>query len=77
MEKIKLIWDFRGPNGNNTAIHHELHLKEFFKIEKKKLIDSGTERLNEMYFIAYAIIDKKDLDEIKTILKPNRGKLIV
>ena len=68
---------FQRTYGNNTAIHHELHLKEFFKIEKKKLIDSGTESLNEMHFIAYAIIDKKDLEEIKTKLKPNRGKLIV
>ena len=31
MEKIKLIWDFRGHDGKNTAIHHEKHLKEFFE----------------------------------------------
>tara|TARA_B100001175_G_C19411526_1_gene591403 strand:- start:22 stop:324 length:303 start_codon:yes stop_codon:yes gene_type:complete len=75
MEKIKLIWDFRGPNGKNTAIHHEKHLKEYFQIEKKKLIESGSETLNEMHCIAYAIIDKKDLNEIKKVLKPNRGRI--
>ena len=40
MEKIKLIWDFRGPHGKNTATHHEKHLKEFFEIENKKLFKS-------------------------------------
>jgi hypothetical protein len=76
MERIKLIWDFRGPNGKRTAIHHEKHLKEFFEIEKKKLFDSGTESLNEMHHITYAIIEKENLHELKKILKPNRGKKI-
>ena len=52
MEKIKLIWDFRGPNGKNTATHHEKHLKEFFKIENKKMFQSGTESLNESHHLA-------------------------
>ncbi len=76
MEKIKLIWDFRGPFGKNTAIHHEKHLKEFFEIEKKALIKSGVESINEMHASAYAIIDKKDLEFIKLALKPHRGKLV-
>jgi len=75
MEKIKLIWDFRGPNGKKTAIHHEKHLKEYFEIEKKKLFESGTENLNEMHSLAYAIINKKDLNETRKILRPNRGKI--
>ena len=76
MEKIKLIWDFRGPHGKNTAIHHEKHLKEFFEIENKKLFESGTESLNEVHHLAYTIILKKDLNEIKLILKPNRGEIV-
>ena len=76
MEKIKLIWDFTGPNGENTAIHHEKHLKEFFEIENKKLFKSGTETLNELHHLAYVIILKKDLNEIKLILKPNRGEIV-
>ena len=77
MEKIKLIWDFRGPHGKNTAIHHEKHLKEFFKIENEKMIQSGTEALNELHHLAYVIILKKDLNEIKLKLKPNRGEIVV
>ena len=76
MVKIKLIWDFRGPNGKNTATHHEKHLKEFFKIENKKMFQSGTEALNELHHLAYIIILKKDLDEIKLMLKPHRGEIV-
>ena len=76
MEKIKLIWDFRGPNGKNTATHHEKHLKEFFEIENKKMFQSGTEALNELHHLAYVIILKKDLNEIKLTLKPHRGEIV-
>ena len=76
MEKIKLIWDFRGPDGKNIATHHEKHLKEFFEIENKKLFESGTESLNEVHHLAYTIISKKDLNEIKLTLKPNRGEIV-
>ena len=76
MEKIKLIWDFRGPHGKNTATHHEKHLNEFFKIENKKMFQSGTEALNELHHLAYVIILKKDLNEIKLTLKPHRGEIV-
>ena len=76
MEKIKLIWDFRGSDGKNIAIHHEKHLKEFFEIENKKMFQSGTEALNESHHLAYVIILKKDLNEIKLILKPDRGEIV-
>ena len=76
MEKIKLIWDFRGPNGKNTAIHHEKHLKEFFEIENKQLFESGYETLNELHHIAFIIILREDLNEIKLKLRPNRGEII-
>ena len=29
MRKLKLIWDFRGPDALKTAEHHEIHLKEY------------------------------------------------
>ena len=76
MKKIKIIWDFRGPVSQKIAEHHEKHLQEFFKIENKKLYESGTEKLTEMHCIAYSIIEKSDLDDIKITLKPNRAQLI-
>tara|TARA_B100000989_G_scaffold288098_1_gene258456 strand:+ start:752 stop:985 length:234 start_codon:yes stop_codon:yes gene_type:complete len=76
MKKIKLIWDFWGAYSKNTASHHEIHLKEFFKYEKKKLINSGIEKINDSHYAAFTIIEKKDLDEIKLILKPRRAEII-
>ena len=76
MEKIKLIWDVRGHDGKNTAIHHEKHLKEFFEIENKQLFESGCETLSELHHLAYIIILRDDLDEIKLKLRPNRGEMI-
>ena len=76
MDKIKLIWDFRGPHGKNIAIHHEKHLKEFFEIENNQLFESGYETLNELHHIAFIIILREDLNEIKLKLRPNRGEII-
>ena len=75
MEKIKLMWDFRGHDGKNTAIHQEKHLKEFFEIENKQLFESGYETLNELHHIAFIIILREDLNEIKLKLRPNRGEI--
>lgn len=76
MEKIKLIWDFWGPYSKNTALHHEIHLKEFFQEEKKLLIESGIDRINDSHHTAFIIIPKKDLNEIKLILKPKRAESV-
>ena len=76
MDKIKLIWDFRGPDCKHTAKHQEIHLKEFFKIEKINLIESGTQMLNDLHCLAYVIILKENLDTIKFRLKPHRGELV-
>ena len=40
------------------------------------MFQSGTEALNELHHLAYIIILKKDLDEIKLILKPHRGEIV-
>ena len=46
MRKLKLIWDFRGPNAKKTAEHHEIHLKQFIVIEKLDITITGVENLN-------------------------------
>ena len=53
----------------------EKHIKEFFEMEKKTLIDSGTETLNEFHHLAFAVVLKADLEQIKSVLKPNRGQI--
>ena len=76
MKKTKLIWDFRGPYGKNTAIHYEKHLREFFIVKKIKLIKSGIEVINESHHYSYVIILNENVDIIRSKLKPNREESI-
>jgi hypothetical protein len=76
MEKIKLIWDFRGPASPQTAAHFKIHLLEFFASEKMLLIESGVESMNEFHHYTYAVIDRQNLEGIKSALKPTRGQLV-
>jgi hypothetical protein len=75
MRKLKLIWDFRGPNGKKTAEHHVIHLKEYIQIEKLNIEITGIETLNEMHNIAYMVIDETDMKPIRDALKPHRGQV--
>ena len=76
MKKTKLIWDFRGPYGKNTAIHYEKHLREFFIVKKIKIIKSGIQVINEFHHSSYVIILNENLDKIRSKLKPNREENI-
>ena len=40
IRRIKLIWDFRGEDGHQTAVHHEIHLKQF--VEKEKILNTNS-----------------------------------
>lgn len=72
-KKIKLIWDFRGAAAAKTAEHHEIHLKEFIIAENYPLQITGFEILNDMYAIAYLVVEEKDMVTFRDILKPHRG----
>ena len=76
MQRIKLLWDFRGPSAKKIASHHLKHLKDFFKVEDKKLIESGIKKENEFHYVSFAVILDKDLESIKLNLKPNRGQKV-
>ncbi|WP_348822843.1 hypothetical protein [Flavobacterium aestuarii] len=73
--KIKLIWDFRGPASAKTAEHHEIHLKEYIVIEKLPINITGFEILDEMYAIAYIVVQEENMIEVRDALKPHRGEL--
>ena len=76
MDKIKLIWDFRGPASSQTAAHFKIHLLEFFASEKMLLLESGVESVTEIHHYTYAVINKQHLEVIKSLLKPTRGQLV-
>ena len=76
MEKIKLIWDFRGPSSMHTATHFKTHLLEFFEAEKLEWYTCEVEVVNESYHYTFVITSKAHLALIKSALKPNRGQLV-
>jgi len=73
--KIKLIWDFRGPEAFKTAEHHEKHLKEFITTEELPLNITGHKEINEMHSVAFMVVAEKNMITVRDILKPHRGEL--
>ncbi|TLP76764.1 hypothetical protein [Maribacter sp. ACAM166] len=75
--KIKLIWDFRGPDSLKTAEHHEKHLKEFISTENTALNITGFKEINDMFSIAFMVVEEKEMISLRDILKPHRGEVFV
>ena len=75
--KIKLIWDFRGQAAAKTAEHHEIHLKEFLETDNYPIKTTGFEILNEMYAIAFLVVEEADMIRFRDTLRPHRGEVYV
>ena len=73
--KIKLIWEFSGPDAEQTAKHHKIHLEEFDVREKLEFSISGTAYLNHVTWLAYLIVLEKDVIVIRDALKPERAEI--
>ncbi len=73
MKKIKLIWDFRGPEALNIAEHHAIHLEEFAKKEELDFVNHGTIAFSDYHVGAYITVGEKDLNVYRDALKPHRG----
>ncbi len=75
MRKLKLIWDFRGPDASKIAEHHEIHLKEYIQLEKLDITITGFEIFNDLHSIAYLVVNEIDMKPIRDALKPHRGQV--
>lgn len=75
MRKLKLIWDFRGPDAQKIAEHHEIHLKDYIKIEKLHLDITGVETISELHSIAFMVVEEAHMKPIRDALKPHRGQI--
>ncbi|MCL7765300.1 hypothetical protein MPF19_17900 [Polaribacter sp. Z014] len=73
--KIKLLWDFRGPDAAQTAKHHTIHLKEFAEIENLTFFEIDIEEKNPMLFAAFITVAEKDMKIYRDALKPHRGEV--
>lgn len=74
-QKIKLIWDFKGPDALATAKHHCIHLREFSEMEKLKYYTIDHKELHEMHTIAFLIVDEVYMKVFRDALRPHRGEL--
>jgi hypothetical protein len=75
MRKIKLIWDFRGPESAKIAEHHEKHLKEYIAIEKLPLNITGFDVHNEMHATAWMVVTDDFMIPVRDALRPHRGEV--
>lgn len=75
MRKLKLIWDFKGPDSLKIAQHHEIHLKEFIVIEKLSLNITGFETISDMHTIAFMVVNDDEMPPVRDALKPHRGQV--
>ncbi len=75
MRQLKLIWDFKGPDALKIAEHHNIHLKEFIKIEKLDLDITGIDTINDMHAIAFLVVYEDKMKPIRDALKPHRGEI--
>ena len=73
--KIKLLWDFRGPDALETAKHHTIHLKEFAEIENLPFHEIDIKELNPMLYAAFIVVNESDMKVYRDALKPQRGEL--
>ncbi|MDN3618651.1 hypothetical protein QWY81_04165 [Polaribacter undariae] len=73
--KIKLLWDFRGPDAAQTAKHHTIHLREFAEMENLTFFEIDIEEKNPMLFSAFITVDEIDMKVYRDALKPHRGEV--
>lgn len=73
--KIKLIWDFHGPEAERTAEHHALHLNEFIKTNNISLNITGFEPVRQDYCMAFMVVKEEQMKSVRDALKPHRGQV--
>jgi hypothetical protein len=73
--KIKLLWDFRGPDAREIARHHAIHLSDFIEKEKLSIKICGHQDLTEMHSVAFMVVEESRMIQIRDALLPHRGEI--
>ena len=74
--KAKLVWNFSGEGSLKTAQHHLIHLKEYAEREKVEVIEFGSQKQSEFTAIAFMIVAKDFVNDLRKSLKPHQGFLV-
>lgn len=72
-KRIKLIWDFRGPDAKEIAKHHVVHLEEFASKESLDYFQADVESVTELYSLAFITVQEGDMKVYRNALRPHRG----
>ncbi len=73
--KIKLIWDFRGPDASEIARHHEKHLQQYILAEDLTANITGYKDLSSAHSIAFLVVEENDMIRVRDALIPHRGEV--
>ena len=74
--KANLVWSFSGEGALKTAEHHLIHLKEYSDKEKVEVLEFGIEQQTEFTAIAFIIVARDLVDDLRQSLKPHKGFLV-
>lgn len=74
--KAKLVWSFSGEGALKTAEHHLIHLKQYSDKEKVEVIEFGIEQQTKFTSIAFMIVSKDLVNDLRQSLKPHQGFLV-
>jgi len=72
-ERIKLVWEFKGPDAEHFAAHHEVHLKQYALAENLLETSFATEKKENEHWAASITVDRTDMIKVRDALKPHRG----
>ncbi|PIQ16407.1 MAG: hypothetical protein COW67_03160 [Flavobacteriales bacterium CG18_big_fil_WC_8_21_14_2_50_32_9] len=72
---IRLIWDFRGNEAEQTAKHHQIHLEEFASKEQLILKEAGVEKNQDFHWIAFLLVDEREVFKVRDALQPVRAEV--
>ena len=76
-EKIRLIWDFRGPDCEKIAKHYKIHLSDFLKTNNSVYFDFNDKKITALHHIVYLIVLKSSMKYFRDNLKPHRGEIAI
>ncbi|MCO6461817.1 MAG: hypothetical protein J5I59_10455 [Saprospiraceae bacterium] len=69
-QKVKLIWEYRGPEAHQIAEHYEHHLIEFIQEHKLTNQITGVENINDVYSVAFMVVEESEVEKVRSILRP-------
>lgn len=76
MRTIRIVWDFRGPHAEQTAIHHAKHLKEFLVSENYQQYSCDISHESENYSYCFIDINESELIFFRDTLRPMRALVV-